>query len=93
MHCKSYSHFFSKKIQHICVSIDVNFNKKKNNNVVSFEQLDPEVEKWSEVTCIRNEHEKLLVSVHRFTRNKYILGEFVKTVLFPFWNGIYLKRK
>ena len=24
VHCKSYSHFFSKKVQHICVSLDVN---------------------------------------------------------------------
>ena len=27
MYCKSYSHFFSKKFQHICVSLDVNFNE------------------------------------------------------------------
>ena len=26
MHCKSYSHFFSKRFQHICVSLNVNFN-------------------------------------------------------------------
>ena len=25
--CKSYSHFFSKKFQHICLSLDVNFNE------------------------------------------------------------------
>ena len=41
MHCKSYSHFFSKKIQHICISLDVNFNKSLTNDVVSFEQLGP----------------------------------------------------
>ena len=40
MHCKSYSHFFSKKFQHICVSL-VNFNESLINNVVSFEQLCP----------------------------------------------------
>ena len=39
MHCKSYSHFFSKKFQNICVSLDVNFNESLTNNVVSFEQL------------------------------------------------------
>ena len=39
--CKSYSHFFSKKFQHICVSLDVNFNESLTNNIVSFEQLDP----------------------------------------------------
>ena len=37
--CKSYSHFFSKKFQHICVSLDVNFNKSLTNDIVSFEQL------------------------------------------------------
>ena len=41
MHCKSYSHFFSKKSQHICVSLDVNFSESLTNNVVSFEQLGP----------------------------------------------------
>ena len=39
--CKSYSHFFSKKFQHICVSVDVNFNESLTNDIVSFEQLDP----------------------------------------------------
>ena len=42
MHCKSYSHFFSKKVQHICISLDVNFNESLTNNVVSFEQLGPD---------------------------------------------------
>ena len=41
MHCKSYSHFFSKKFQHICVSLDVNFNESLTNDIVSFEQLGP----------------------------------------------------
>ena len=31
--------FFSKKIQHICVSLDVNFNESIANDVDSFEQL------------------------------------------------------
>ena len=43
MHCKSYSHFFSKKFQHICVSFDVNFNESLTNDIVSFEQLGPVV--------------------------------------------------
>ena len=43
MHCKSYSHFFSKKYQHICVSLDVNFNESLTNDVVSFEQLGPDL--------------------------------------------------
>ena len=38
---KSYSHFFSKKFQHICISLDVNFNESLTNDVISFEQLDP----------------------------------------------------
>ena len=41
MHCKSYSHFFSKKFQHICISLDVNFNESLANDIVSFEQLGP----------------------------------------------------
>ena len=41
MQCKSYSHFFSKKFQHICVSLDVNFNESLTNDVVSFEHPGP----------------------------------------------------
>ena len=41
MHCKNYSHFFSKKFQYICVSLDVNFNESLTNDIVSFEQLGP----------------------------------------------------
>ena len=41
MHCKSYSHFFSKKFQHICISLDLNFNESLTNDAVSFEQLGP----------------------------------------------------
>ena len=38
------THIFSakKKIQHICVSLDVNFNESLTNDIVSFEQLDPD---------------------------------------------------
>ena len=42
MHCKSYSHFFSKKFQHICVSLEVNFNESLTNDIISFEQLGPD---------------------------------------------------
>ena len=35
--------FFSKKIQHICVSFDVNFNESLTNNILSLEQLGPEL--------------------------------------------------
>ena len=40
---KSYSQLFSKKFQHICDTLDVNFNEFLTNDVVSFEQLGPEV--------------------------------------------------
>ena len=33
----------SKKFQHICVSLDVNFNESLTNDVVSFEQLGLDV--------------------------------------------------
>ena len=34
--------FFAEKIQHICVSLDVNFNESLTNDIVSFEQLGPD---------------------------------------------------
>ena len=33
--------FFQQKFQHICISLDVNFNESLTNDVVSFEQLNP----------------------------------------------------
>ena len=33
--------FFSKKFQHICVSLELNFNESLTNDFVSFEQLGP----------------------------------------------------
>ena len=33
--------FFQQKIQHICVSLHVNFNESLTNDIVSFEQLGP----------------------------------------------------
>ena len=53
MHCKSYSHFFSKKFQHICISLDVNFNESLTNDVVSFEQLGPSLQFRSFVCSFR----------------------------------------
>ena len=47
LHCKSYSHFFSKNFQHICLSLNVNFNESLTNDIVSFEQLGPELLNWS----------------------------------------------
>ena len=42
--------FFSKNIQHICVSLDVKFNESLTNDIVSFEQLGPDLETKSTVT-------------------------------------------
>ena len=33
--------FFQQKIQHICISLDVNFNESLTNDVISFEKLGP----------------------------------------------------
>ena len=33
--------FQQKKLRHICVSLDLNFNESLTNDVVSFEQLGP----------------------------------------------------
>ena len=33
------THFFSKKFQHICIWLNVNFNELLTNDIVSFEQL------------------------------------------------------
>ena len=46
--------FFSKKFQHICVSLDVNFNESLTNDVVSFEQLGPEL--FSLYTILQKAH-------------------------------------
>ena len=34
--------FFQQQFQHICVSLDVNYNESLTNDVVSFEQLGPD---------------------------------------------------
>ena len=52
---KMYSHFFSKKFQHICVLLDVNFNEWLTKDVVSFEQLGPDHYK-----CFHGEIRKIL---------------------------------
>ena len=33
--------FFQQKFQHICLSLDVNFNESLTKDIVSFEQLGP----------------------------------------------------
>ena len=37
------AHFFNKKVQRICVSLDINFNELLTTDIVSFEQLGPVV--------------------------------------------------
>ena len=37
------THIFQQKYQHICVSLDVNFNESLTNDIASFEQLGPGV--------------------------------------------------
>ena len=54
MHCKKLVTFFSKKIQHICVSLDVNFNESLTNDIVSFEQLGPVLQYKSGVSGGQN---------------------------------------
>ena len=39
--------FFRKIFQHICVSLDVNFNESLTNDIVSFEQLGPGETFWN----------------------------------------------
>ena len=41
--------FFSKKFQHICVLLDVNFNESLTNGIVSFEQLGPGIHKFTKL--------------------------------------------
>ena len=45
------THIFSaKKFQHICVSLDVNFNESLTNDIVSFEQLGPDFHNFIDFT-------------------------------------------
>ena len=44
--------FFQQKFQHICVSLDVNFNESLTNDIVSFEQQGPDVPSYLEVCFV-----------------------------------------
>ena len=44
--------FQQKKIQHICVSLNVNFNESLTNDIISFEQLGPDLVNLSAVFLI-----------------------------------------
>ena len=79
-----YSHFFNKKFQHICISLDVNFNESLTNEVVSFEQLgpgcyrvidyygevkyEPEHDKPYNKICVTSKDSDELVHPHSMTR-------------------------
>ena len=78
MHCKSYSHFFSKKFQHICVSLDVNFNESLINDVVSFEQLGPEVQTYREHFYLMTARAQL------FKTNDIVSEHIVKTLIIKY---------
>ena len=44
--------FCSKKFQHICISLDVNFNELLTNDIVSFEQLGPGDYEYSQLNKV-----------------------------------------
>ena len=47
----SFSHFFSRKFQHICISLNVNVNESLTNDVISFEQLAPVLDQFR--SCLK----------------------------------------
>ena len=69
-----------KKFQHICLSLDVNFNESLTNDVVSFEQLGPEyslyqhVELHASTTFILNigTHQLLTIPILKFEQAHFI---------------------
>ena len=65
------THIFSaKKLQNICVSLDVNFNESLTNDIISFEQLGPEfLDHWNlDETKVRSfaifRHPKTIQKAH-----------------------------
>ena len=48
--CKSYSHFFSKNINVYAIFNDRSFNHMLTNNIISFEQLGPDIYRSSKHT-------------------------------------------
>ena len=49
-----FQQFFSKKFEHICVSLNVNFNESLTNDVISFEQLGPGYQKINQLRLFHN---------------------------------------
>ena len=67
--------FFSKKFQNICLSLDVNFNESLTNDVVSFEQMGPDL--LTILVLILNKSILLTIEVSK-TANK---RQTVKTLI------------
>ena len=62
--------FFSKIFQHICVSLDVNFNESLTNDIVSFEQLGPDlysgcVKRKSAIEHAQNAHIQMILRMRK----------------------------
>ena len=73
------AHFFSKKFQHICVSLDVNFNESLTNDIISFEQLGPEFSDTS-------------LGSHMGSFNTYLaLGKFSRQLIDDMFSYFFLK--
>ena len=74
--------FFSKKFQHICVSLDVNFNESLTNDVISFEQMDPDMFHW----CFRENKSTFFHVNHllgrRFNETSFFLSKKNKKQIF-----------
>ena len=93
--------FFSKKFQHICVSLDLNFNELLTNYIVSFEQLGPAVEiqenilfdnivKYMCIFCLPSTAPSTLIHMLSPARQKYMQClSFLKMVLgsLVFWKN------
>ena len=67
----SYSHFFSRKFQHICVSLDVNFNESLTNDIVSFEQLGPDFQ------LVKEEYLVIIQEYFSYFSIKHMLWVFI----------------
>ena len=83
-------HIFSaKKFQHICVSLDLNFSESLTNDVVSFEQLGPDILSYLD--------EALIMHITRLGKKKYLQKKKQKKhkilILFFFTIGATLKGK
>ena len=50
--------FLNKKFQHICISLDVNFNESLTNDVVSFEQFGPDIYEISGFIFLKSKKKK-----------------------------------